>query len=126
MNWLRWQQKTLKYPASFCRQNNRISLFRAIQCTKYNLWTRTVNYGLAQLSVRAENTHNADCRGNFMQKSFLVYSKISCMQNAFQLSWNEIAICGLKITRKKHLVKSRPSCSFKTHHFIGSERRKMY
>ena len=34
-------------------ENNRISLFRAIQFTKYNLWTRTVDYGLAQLSVRA-------------------------------------------------------------------------
>ena len=34
-------------------ENNRISLFRAIQCAKYNLWTRTVDYGLAQLSVRA-------------------------------------------------------------------------
>ena len=48
------------------------------------------------------------------------------MQNAFQLCWNEIAISGLKITRKKTLVKSRSSCSFKTGHFIGSERRKMY
>ena len=27
-----------------------------------------------------------------MQKSFLVYSKILCVRNAFQLCWNEIAI----------------------------------
>ena len=112
MNWLRWQQKPLKYPASLCRQNNRISLFRAIQSTKYNLWTRTVNYGLAQLSVRADRkkgslgNHNADGSGNVMQKSFLVYSKILCVQNAFQLCWNELAISGLEITSKKNNISS--------------------
>lgn len=80
---------------------------RAILCTKYNLWTRTVDYGLAQLSVRTDRkkgslgNHNADDSGNFMQKSFLVYSKILCVKSAFQLCWSEIAINGLEITRNK-------------------------
>ena len=35
-------------------ENNPISLLRAVQCTKYDLWTRTVDYGLAQLSLKRE------------------------------------------------------------------------
>ena len=62
-----------------------------------------------------------------MQKSFLVYSKILCVRNAFQLCWNEIAISGKK---KQYLViELRPPCSFKKGHFtsfIGRERLKMY
>ena len=87
--------------------DNRISLFRVIHCTKYNLWTRAVDYGLAQLSARADRKkgilgkHNNDGSGNVMQKSFVVYSKILYVQNAFQLWWNEAAISGLEITRKK-------------------------
>ena len=86
---------------------NRINLPRAIHCKKYNLWTRNVDYGLAQLSVRADRKkgslgkHNNDGSGNVMQKSFVVYSKILYVQNAFQLCWNETAISGLEITRKK-------------------------
>ena len=38
MNWLQWQLETLSYHI--------ICLFRAIQCTKYNLEARTVDYGL--------------------------------------------------------------------------------
>lgn len=88
-------------------RNNRISLLRAIHCTKYNLWTRTVDYGLAQLSVHADlkkgslGNHNNVDSGNVMQKSFVVYSKILYEQNVFQLCWNETAISGLEITRNK-------------------------
>ena len=77
---------------------------RAVQCTKYDLWTRTVDYGLAQLSVRADRkkgslgNHNNVDSGNFMQKSFVVYSKILYVENVFQLCWNETAISGLEIT----------------------------
>ena len=63
-------------------ENNPISLLRAVQCTKYDLWTRTVDYRLAQLSVRADrkkgslgNHKNVDS-GNVMQKSFVVYSNL--------------------------------------------------
>ena len=110
MNWLRWQQKPLKYPASLCRQNNRISLFRAIQSTKYNLWTRTVNYGLAQLSVRADRkkgslgNHNADGSGTSCKNHFSFIQKYhACKMRCNYECWNEIAICGLKITRKNNI-----------------------
>ena len=59
---------------------------------------------LCALIVKTEgslgNHKNVDS-GNVMQKSFVVYSKILFVQNAFQLCWNETAIRGLEITRKK-------------------------
>ena len=105
--------------------SNRSYLLRAIHCTKYNLWTRNVDYGVAQLSVRADRkkgslgNHSNDGSGNFLQKSFVVYSKILYVQNTFQLCWNETAISGLE---KKHVVKSLPPCNYKTSHFksLGS------
>ena len=85
-------------------ESSRISLFRAIQCTNYNLWTRTVDCGLAQLSMRADHKKGrlGKPQRRWQQKLHLKiisrFLNTLCMQNAFYLCWNEIAISGLEIT----------------------------
>ena len=113
--------------------NTGISLCRAIQCTKYKLQTRTVDYGLwtrAQLSVLA------DCKKKELRKTTTQTEAENSSENHFSFikkyyackmrsNYAGMKISGWSPTNKQHVVKSRPSCNYKTGHFrsfIGRER----